>query len=46
MVVVVQGVVCCALVVQLMLFTVAVIYNLLTGVTRVLGVVLSPEKQS
>lgn len=41
-----QGVVCYALVVQLLVFTVAGIYSLLTGVTWVLGVVLSPERQS
>lgn len=41
-----QGVVCYALLVQLIVFTVAGIYSLLMGVTWVLGVVLSPERQS
>lgn len=46
MVVVGREVVCYAPVVQLILFIVAVIYSLLLGVTLVLSVVLSPERQS
>lgn len=38
--------VCYALLVQLMLFIVAVIYSWLLGVAWVLGVVLSPDRQS
>lgn len=41
-----QGVVCYAVVVQLMLFIVAVIYSLLMGVPWVRGVVLHRERQS